>query len=121
MPFCPESPKYTLLTKGKDMEAQKGAFIIIKLSIVYWLHIISVYCLALTWLRGTIEVHDEMDEMRAEYEAMKLVPKTTLKEMLTNPSLRAPLVIAVMMMLAQQLSGINAVRILIILPILRHF
>jgi SP family facilitated glucose transporter-like MFS transporter 1 len=65
--------------------------------------------LALTWLRGTLEVHDEMDEMRAEFEAMKLVPKTTLKEMLTNPSLRAPMNIAVMMMLAQQLSGINAV------------
>lgn len=51
-----------------------------------------------------------MDEMRAEFEAMKLVPKTTLKEMLTNPSLRAPMNIAVMMMLAQQLSGINAVK-----------
>lgn len=76
-------------------------------------------CIALTWLRGTIEVHDEMDEMRAEYEAMKLVPKTTLKEMLTNPSLRAPLIIAVMMMLAQQLSGINAVNILIIVFILK--
>ena len=54
-------------------------------------------------------MHDEMDEMRAEYEAMKLVPKTTLNEMLTNPALRAPMIIAVMMMLAQQLSGINAV------------
>ena len=54
-----------------------------------------------------------MDEMRAEYEAMKLVPKTTLKEMVTNPSLRAPLTIAVMMMLAQQLSGINAVTLFI--------
>jgi SP family facilitated glucose transporter-like MFS transporter 1 len=63
----------------------------------------------LTWLRGTLEVHDEMDEMRAESEAMKLVPKTTLREMLTNASLRSPLIIAVMMMLAQQLSGINAV------------
>jgi MFS transporter, SP family, solute carrier family 2 (facilitated glucose transporter), member 1 len=63
----------------------------------------------LTWLRGTLEVHDEMDEMRAESEAMKLVPKTTLREMLSNPSLRSPLMIAVMMMLAQQLSGINAV------------
>ena len=50
-----------------------------------------------------------MDEMRAESEAMKLVPKTTLREMCTNPSLRSPLIIAVMMMLAQQLSGINAV------------
>jgi len=87
MPFCPESPKFTLLSKGKEIEAQR----------------------ALNWLRGTLEVHDEMDEMRAEYEAMKLVPKTTLKEMLTNPALRAPLIIAVMMMLAQQLSGINAV------------
>ena len=38
---------------------------------------------------------------------MKLVPKVTLKEMLTNGSLRRPLVIAMMMMLAQQLSGIN--------------
>ena len=65
--------------------------------------------LALTWLRETIEVHDEMDEMRNEYEAMKLVPKTTLKEMVLNSSLRSPLIIAVMMMIAQQLSGINAV------------
>lgn len=56
-----------------------------------------------------MEVHDEMDEMRAEYEASKLVPKTSLHEMVTNMSLRAPLIISVMMMLAQQFSGINAV------------
>ena len=62
---------------------------------------------ALQWLRGTIEVHDEMDEMKQEQESMKLVPKVTLKEMLTNGSLRQPLIIAMMMMLAQQLSGIN--------------
>lgn len=35
----------------------------------------SLFPIALTWLRGTIEVHDEMDEMRAEYESMKMVPK----------------------------------------------
>merc|ERR1712192_341732 len=40
-------------------------------------------------------------------ESMKLVPKVTLKEMLVNGSLRKPLIIAMMMMLAQQLSGIN--------------
>lgn len=86
LPFCPESPKYLLLDKDDEMAANK----------------------ALTWLRGTIEIHDEMDEMKQEQESMKLVPKVTLKEMLTNSSLRQPLIIAIMMMLAQQLSGINA-------------
>ena len=85
LPFCPESPKYLLLDKDDEMAAQS----------------------ALSWLRGTIEVHDEMDEMKQEQESMKLVPKVTLKEMIINGSLRQPLIIAMMMMLAQQLSGIN--------------
>ncbi|XP_076687329.1 solute carrier family 2, facilitated glucose transporter member 1 isoform X2 [Andrena cerasifolii] len=87
LPLCPESPKYLLLSRGKDMEAQR----------------------ALSWLRGTIEVHDEMDEMRAEYESVRLVPKVTLKELFVNSTLRIPLIIAIMVMFAQQLSGINAV------------
>lgn len=66
-------------------------------------------CIDLQWLRGTIEVHDEMDEMRAENEAMKMIPRVTLKEMLSNPMLKIPLGISVMIMLSQQLSGINAV------------
>merc|ERR1719323_2616139 len=73
LPFCPESPKYLLLDKDDEMAANS----------------------ALSWLRGTIEVHDEMDEMKQEQESM------------TNGSLRKPLIIAMMMMLAQQLSGIN--------------
>lgn len=64
---------------------------------------------ALAWLRGTIEVHDEMEEMRTEYESVKLVPKVTLKELFVNSALRIPLIIAIMVMFAQQLSGINAV------------
>ncbi|XP_033224164.1 solute carrier family 2, facilitated glucose transporter member 1-like isoform X3 [Belonocnema kinseyi] len=87
LPFCPESPKYLLLGRGKDMEAQR----------------------ALSWLRGTIEVHDEMEEMRAEYESLKLIPSVSLKELLMNATLRIPLTIAVMVMIAQQLSGINAI------------
>merc|ERR1712004_856310 len=82
LPFCPESPKYLLLDKDDEHGAEE----------------------ALQWLRGTIEVHDEMKQ---EQESMKLVPKVTLKEMLVNSSLRKPLIIAMMMMLAQQLSGIN--------------
>jgi len=86
LPFCPESPKYLLLDKDEEHKATE----------------------ALTWLRGTVEVHHEMDEMRQEQESAKLIPKVTLKEMITNSSLRRPLIIAMMMMLAQQLSGINA-------------
>lgn len=64
---------------------------------------------ALTWLRGSLEVHDEMDEMRAEFEQMKMVPRVTLYEMIHNIGLRTPLIISMMVMLSQQLSGINAV------------
>jgi len=86
LPFCPESPKYTLIIQGKDVLAQKS----------------------LTWLRGTIEVHEELDDLRGEYEKMRLVTKVTLSEMWYNQSLRQPLIIALMVMLSQQFSGINA-------------
>ncbi|XP_043476946.1 solute carrier family 2, facilitated glucose transporter member 1-like isoform X3 [Leptopilina heterotoma] len=87
LPFCPESPKYLLLNRGRDMDSQK----------------------ALSWLRGTIDVHDEMEEMRSEYESIKLVPAVSLKELIMNPSLRIPMIIAIMVMIAQQMSGINAI------------
>ena len=64
---------------------------------------------ALNWLRGTVEVHEELDDMRAEYEAMKLVPRVTLGEMFTSSSMRMPLIISCVIMIAQQFSGINAV------------
>lgn len=50
-----------------------------------------------------------MNEMKAEHEVIKSTTKVTLGEMLKNGALRQPLIIAMMMMLAQQLSGINAV------------
>lgn len=87
LPLCPESPKYILINKGMDVAAQKS----------------------LKWLRGTNDVHYEMEQMRAESEELKLVPKVTLKEMWDNLMLRKPLIIAIVIMLSQQLSGINAV------------
>ncbi|XP_054709972.1 solute carrier family 2, facilitated glucose transporter member 1-like [Uloborus diversus] len=86
LPFCPESPKYTLFTQGKDDCARK----------------------ALIWLRETNEVQGEMDLMRAEYKSVKLVPKVALYDLWHNPALRTPLIISVVIMLSQQLSGINA-------------
>lgn len=64
---------------------------------------------SLSWLRGTLAVHEEMDGMRAEAEALKLVPKVTMRELVTNSALRIPMIISLTVMIAQQLSGINAV------------
>ncbi|XP_045472485.1 solute carrier family 2, facilitated glucose transporter member 1-like isoform X2 [Harmonia axyridis] len=86
-PFCPESPKHLLISKGQEVEAQR----------------------ALIWLRCTHEVHEEMEQMKSEAEAMKLVPKVTVIDLIVNGALRQPLIISLMVMLAQQLSGINAV------------
>lgn len=86
LPFCPESPKYLLL--DRDDEGRANA--------------------ALQWLRGTVEVHSEMDEMKQEQESESKAPPVTLMGMIKNSSLRRPLIISSMMMLAQQLSGINA-------------
>ncbi|XP_076044613.1 solute carrier family 2, facilitated glucose transporter member 1-like isoform X2 [Oratosquilla oratoria] len=87
LPICPESPKFLLINKEERSAAQR----------------------ALIWLRNTKNVSEEMEEMSNEAEAGKLVPKISLREMFVNPTLRIPLVISMMMMLAQQLSGINAV------------
>ncbi|KAK9869885.1 hypothetical protein WA026_003606 [Henosepilachna vigintioctopunctata] len=86
-PFCPESPKFLLISRGQEVQAQR----------------------ALEWLRCTHDVHDEMEQMKSESEAMKLAPKVGLTDLILNSSLRQPLIISLMVMLAQQLSGINAV------------
>ncbi|KAH8040027.1 hypothetical protein HPB51_009283 [Rhipicephalus microplus] len=87
LPFCPESPKYLLLVRGRPKQAEE----------------------ALVRLRGTRDVDKEMAVMKNEAEAAEFVPKVTLPEMIRNASLRAPLIVSLMVMLAQQLSGINAV------------
>ncbi|KAK8763732.1 solute carrier family 2, facilitated glucose transporter member 1-like [Amblyomma americanum] len=86
LPFCPESPKYLLLVRGKPKQAEE----------------------ALIRLRGTRDVDKEMAVMKNEAEAAEFVPKVTLPEMVRNAALRAPLIVSLMVMLAQQLSGINA-------------
>ncbi|KAJ3633090.1 hypothetical protein MTP99_010060 [Tenebrio molitor] len=87
LPMCPESPKYLLSSKNDEMGAQK----------------------ALAWLRGSLAVQEEMEQIKAENDANKLLPKVTVRELLTNRALRIPLIICLFVMIAQQLSGINAV------------
>ena len=66
---------------------------------------------ALKKLRNSTDIEDDIDEMRAEEQAQRAEAKITMLELVKSPTLRLPLVIAIVMQLSQQLSGINAVRI----------
>lgn len=92
LPFCPESPRFLLISRGRVSEAR----------------------VALRRLRNTSDVEDEMDEFKAEglineSESKKPAELTMYKKLLQNNWLRAPLLIGIMMQLSQQLSGINAI------------
>lgn len=60
-------------------------------------------------LRGTSDVSADMQEMKEESRQMMREKKVTILELLRSPLYRQPLVIAVVLQLSQQLSGINAV------------
>ncbi|XP_063965728.1 solute carrier family 2, facilitated glucose transporter member 1-like [Lytechinus pictus] len=87
LPFCPESPRYLLITKNEEEESRKS----------------------LEWLRRDTDVAADMAEMRREYEEETRERRITILELLKKGSLRRPLVISIVMQLSQQLSGINAV------------
>lgn len=61
------------------------------------------------WLRGTNDIQKELEDLKEEDEKIKNLPKVTLKEMFVKKSLRIPLIIAGVLVTAQQLSGVNAV------------
>lgn len=51
-----------------------------------------------------------MEEMRTEGKQAMAQPAFSAKLLLTSPELRMPLIIAILLQVAQQWSGINAVR-----------
>lgn len=59
----------------------------------------------------TRQVEEDIEEMRAEERAQQAEASISMRELLCSPTLRAPLLIGVVMQLSQQLSGINAVTI----------
>ncbi|XP_061109830.1 solute carrier family 2, facilitated glucose transporter member 3-like [Conger conger] len=87
LPFCPESPRFLLIKLNKEEEAQR----------------------ALVRLRGTEDVSQDMQEMKEESLKMAMEKKVTIPELFRTSAYRQPLIIAVMLQLSQQLSGINAV------------
>lgn len=60
-------------------------------------------------LRGTADVTRDLQEMKEESRQMMREKKVTILELFRSPAYRQPILIAVVLQLSQQLSGINAV------------
>lgn len=65
---------------------------------------------ALVRLRGYEDVSDDINEMKEEGRKMAMAKKVTIPELFRSPAYRQPIIIAIVLQLSQQLSGINAVR-----------
>ncbi|NXK37197.1 GTR5 protein, partial [Piprites chloris] len=87
LPFFPESPRYLLLQKGNEEQARQ----------------------ALQRLRGWDDVDDEIEEMFQEGQSEKEEGQFSVLSLCTFRGLRWQLISVIVMMLGQQLSGINAV------------
>ncbi|KAM9839031.1 solute carrier family 2, facilitated glucose transporter member 1-like [Aulostomus maculatus] len=87
LPFCPESPRFLLINLNQEEQARK----------------------VLVRLRGSDDVSKDLQEMKEESAKMALEKKVTIPELFRSAAYRQPLLIAVMLQLSQQLSGINAV------------
>ncbi|KAJ0023121.1 hypothetical protein NQD34_003020 [Periophthalmus magnuspinnatus] len=87
LPLCPESPRFLLINKNEENKAKN----------------------VLKKLRGTSDVSTDIKEMKEESRKMMSEPKVTILELFRSHRYRQPLVVAVVLQLSQQLSGINAV------------
>ncbi|XP_070757953.1 solute carrier family 2, facilitated glucose transporter member 1 isoform X1 [Enoplosus armatus] len=87
LPLCPESPRFLLINKNEENKAKT----------------------VLKKLRGTTDVSADMQEMKEESRQMMREKKVTIPELFRSPLYRQPLIVAVILQLSQQLSGINAI------------
>lgn len=61
-------------------------------------------------LRGTQDVSSDIQEMKEESAKMSQEKKVTIPELFRSPNYRQAIIIAIVLQLSQQLSGINAVQ-----------
>ncbi|XP_051787482.1 solute carrier family 2, facilitated glucose transporter member 3-like [Erpetoichthys calabaricus] len=87
LPFCPESPRFLLINKSQEEKAKE----------------------VLKKLRGTDNVQEDLQEMKDESLKMLQEKKVTIPELFRSANYRQPIIIAIILQLSQQLSGINAV------------
>ncbi|BFZ16244.1 hypothetical protein BsWGS_19283 [Bradybaena similaris] len=86
LPFCPESPRYLLITKKNEKMCRE----------------------ALMTLRGTADIEDEVNEIKQEMLSCD-DEKISIIQLFRDPTLRSPMFIGMVMQLSQQFSGVNGV------------
>ncbi|XP_068611856.1 solute carrier family 2, facilitated glucose transporter member 4-like [Brachionichthys hirsutus] len=87
LPFCPESPRFLYIVRCQEHQAKRG----------------------LRRLTGRQEVGDMLAEMKEEKRKMDMERKVSILELFRSPMYRQPILIAILLQLSQQLSGINAI------------
>uniref|UniRef100_A0A8C0QQH2 Solute carrier family 2, facilitated glucose transporter member 1 n=1 Tax=Chelonoidis abingdonii TaxID=106734 RepID=A0A8C0QQH2_CHEAB len=87
LPFAPESPRFLLINRNEENKAKS----------------------VLKKLRGTTDVSSDLQEMKEESRQMMREKKVTILELFRSPLYQQPILIAIVLQLSQQLSGINAV------------
>lgn len=65
-------------------------------------------------LRGGVDVTKDITEMRKEKEEASSEQKVSIIQLFTNSSYRQPILVALMLHVAQQFSGINGVSLRIL-------
>uniref|UniRef100_A0A5F9CMA5 Solute carrier family 2, facilitated glucose transporter member 4 n=2 Tax=Glires TaxID=314147 RepID=A0A5F9CMA5_RABIT len=87
LPFCPESPRYLYIIRNLEGPARKS----------------------LKRLTGWADVSGALAELKDEKRKLERERPLSLPQLLGSRTHRQPLIIAVVLQLSQQLSGINAV------------
>ncbi|KAK9972118.1 hypothetical protein ABG768_025446 [Culter alburnus] len=87
LPFCPESPRFLYIIRCQEHHAKS----------------------ALRRLTGRMEVSEDLAEMKEEKRRMEMERKVSIAELFRSPLYRQPIIIAILLQLSQQLSGVNAI------------
>ncbi|XP_073479604.1 solute carrier family 2, facilitated glucose transporter member 4 isoform X1 [Aquarana catesbeiana] len=87
LPFCPESPRFLYIVCEQEGHAKTS----------------------LRRLTGLMDVSDAISEMKEEKRRMDMEQKVTILQIFRIRQYRQPMIVAIILQLSQQFSGINAI------------
>ncbi|XP_056407646.1 solute carrier family 2, facilitated glucose transporter member 4-like [Hyla sarda] len=87
LPFCPESPRFLYIVCEQEGQAR----------------------ISLRRLTGLLDVSDDLSEMKEEKRLMDTQQKVSIVQIFRSRTYRQPIMVAILLQLSQQLSGINAI------------